>query len=70
MNNKKKFIQLVTSYTFDKCCPEYYGKPYYSILYEENGKELLGYSSHSLNVISIFLKEYFDIEMEIQNERD
>ena len=35
------------------------GKPYYSIIYLEDGNEFEGYSSYSLDVVSDYLKEYF-----------
>ena len=47
-NNSKIFKKLIR----DK-------KGYYSIIYDENGKEYQGYSSFGLDIISDFLKEYF-----------
>ena len=35
------------------------GRPYYSIIYLENGNEFEGYSSYDLKVISEYLKRYF-----------
>lgn len=35
------------------------GRPYYSIIYLENGNEFEGYSSYDLKVISEYLKKYF-----------
>lgn len=35
------------------------GKPYYSIIYLEDGNEIEGYSSYSLDVVSDYLKRYF-----------
>lgn len=35
------------------------GRPYYSIIYLENGNEFEGYSSYNLKVISEYLKRYF-----------
>lgn len=36
------------------------GRPYYSIIYLEDGNEFEGYSSYSLDVISGYLKRYFE----------
>lgn len=36
------------------------GRPYYSIIYLEDGNEFEGYSSYSLDVISDYLKRYFE----------
>lgn len=35
------------------------GRPYYSIIYLEDGREYEGYSSYDLMVISEYLKRYF-----------
>lgn len=35
------------------------GRPYYSIIYLENGNEFEGYSSYDLKVISEYIKRYF-----------
>ena len=35
------------------------GRPYYSIIYLENGNKFEGYSSYDLKVISEYLKRYF-----------
>ena len=35
------------------------GRPYYSIIYFEDGNEFEGYSSYDLKVISEYLKRYF-----------
>lgn len=35
------------------------GRPYYSIIYLEDGREYEGYSSYDLKVISEYLKRYF-----------
>lgn len=35
------------------------GRPYYSIIYLEDGNEFEGYSSYSLDVISDYLRRYF-----------
>ena len=38
------------------------GRPYYSIIYLEDGCEYEGYSSYDLKVISEYLKRYFGFE--------
>lgn len=58
--SKEKFIRLDVRETYD----EKSGKtvPYYSIIHEgETGKELCGYSSYDLDVISSYLKAYFGV---------
>lgn len=57
----RKFIKINANYVPDDICtyPEYKGKPYYSILYEENGQRFEGFSSYSLEVLSSYLREYF-----------
>lgn len=57
----RKFIQINANCVPDDIIPypEYKGKPYYSILYEENGQRFEGFSSYSLEVLSSYLREYF-----------
>lgn len=57
----RKFIKLLARYIPDEIVtyPEYRGEPYYSILYEEDGQQIVGYSSYKLDVISAYLIEFF-----------
>ena len=64
----RKFIQINANYVPDDICiyPEYKGKPYYSILYEENGEQFDGFGTYSIEVLSRFLREYFFEDKEIK----
>lgn len=57
----KKFIKLIARYEPDEIVTykEYIGKPYYAILYEENGEEYIGFGTYKIDVLSEYLKEYF-----------
>ena len=35
------------------------GKPYYSILFVENGKRFEGYGTYDLDVLSRYIRDYF-----------
>lgn len=49
---KTKFVKLTVR--------DIDSKPYYSVIYLEDGNEFEGYSSYSLDVISDYLKRYFE----------
>ena len=49
---KTKFVKLTVR--------DSNGRPFYSIIYLEDGNEFEGYSSYSLDVISDYLKRYFE----------
>ena len=53
------FREIVVQYPLYSTCPEYKGKPYFSIKYTENGREFTGYGIYTPEVVSEFLKEYF-----------
>lgn len=57
----KKFMEIVVEYPPADLCtyPEYKGKPYFSIKYEENGKHIVGFGTYSPEVFSRYLREYF-----------
>lgn len=57
----RKFEEIVISYTPPELCtyPEYRGKPYYSIKYEENGEHFIGFGTYKIEVLSEYLMEYF-----------
>lgn len=57
----RKFEEIVLHYPPPEICPypEYRGKPYYSIKYEENGEHFAGFGTYSIEVLSRYLREYF-----------
>ena len=55
----KKFIEIVTEYPENCSYPEYKGKPYFSIRYEENGEKFEGFGTYKLEVLSEYIREYF-----------
>lgn len=57
--NGKKFIEIVTEYPAICTYPEYEGKPYFSIRYEENGEKIEGFGTYKLEVLSKYIREYF-----------
>ena len=64
----KKFIEIVAEYSATCTYPEYEGKPYYSIRYEENGEKFEGFGTYKLEVLSKYICEYF-IEEVKDNEK-
>ena len=60
-NNNREFVGLVVQYLPEDLCtyPEYKGKPYFSIIYRENGENIVGFGTYKPEVISRYLKEYF-----------
>lgn len=65
---KRKFIQILTRYEPDELVtyPEFKGKPYFSILYEENGEQFVGFGTYKIEVLSRYLREYFFEDKEIR----
>ena len=75
----RNFIEIVAEYPPENLCtyPEYKGKPYYSIHYQENGEDFMGYGTYNPEVLSRYIKEYFlpapkievlqEIRQEIEN---
>lgn len=57
----KIFEEIVVNYPPEDLCtyPEYKGKPYFSIKYEENGKHYVGFGTYKPEVLSRYLREYF-----------
>lgn len=57
----KKFEEIIVQYQPAELCmyPEYKGKPYFSIKYEENGKHIIGYGTYDPEVLSEYLRDYF-----------
>lgn len=57
----KKFIKIIARYEPDEIVTyeKYIGKPYYAIMYEENGMEHVGFGTYDIDVLSKYLKEYF-----------
>lgn len=57
--NGKKFIEIVAEYPAICPYPEYEGKPYFSIRYEENGEKIEGFGTYNPEVLSKYIREYF-----------
>lgn len=57
----KKFIKIIARYMPDEIVTykKHRGKPYYSIQYEENGEEYIGFGTYNIDVLSEYLKKYF-----------
>ena len=57
----RKFEEIVVNYPPAELCtyPEYRGKPYFSIKYEENGEHFIGFGTYNPEVFSRYLQEYF-----------
>lgn len=57
----KKFIKIIARYIPDDLVTykEYVGKPYYEIMYEENGEVIVGFGSFKIDCISEWINEYF-----------
>ena len=72
--HERKFEEIVIEYPPAELCtyPEYKGKPYFLIKYEENGEHIIGFGTYNLEVLSEYLREYFikPIATETENEED
>ena len=55
----KKFIEIVTEYPSMCTYPEYEGKPYFLIRYEENGEIFEGFGTYKPEVLAEYIREYF-----------
>lgn len=57
----KKFVEVVVDYQDPAICvyPNRYGKPYFSIRYEEGGEKYEGFGTYKPEVLSEYLREYF-----------
>ncbi len=55
----RTFLELVVSYPAFCTYPEYEGKPYYAIKFEENGETIVGFGTYKPEVLSQYLQEYF-----------
>lgn len=57
----RKFEKILARYVPEDLCtyPEYRGKPYYSIQYEENGEHYISFGTYNPDVLSGYLREYF-----------
>ncbi len=56
-----RFVKILVEYPPPELCtyPEYRGKPYFSILYEKDGKHIAGFGTYNPEVLSRYLMEYF-----------
>lgn len=59
--HERKFEEILVEYPPVELCtyPEYRGKPYFSIKYEENGEHIIGFGTYKPEVLSRYLREYF-----------
>ena len=55
----RTFLEIVVSYPAFCTYPEYEGKPYYAIKFEENGETIVGFGTYKPEVLSQYLQEYF-----------
>ena len=57
----RKFEEIVVEYPPKNLCtyPEYKGKPYFSIKYEENGEHYIGFGTYKPEVLSRYLQKDF-----------
>lgn len=56
---KREFIKILVEY--GGICPykEYEGKPYFSVIYRENGEMYCGYGTYNPDVLSQYIRDYF-----------
>ena len=66
----KNFEGIIVTYHSDDIIPypEYKGKPYFSIQYEENGEHHVGYGTYNPQVLSRYIKDYFNGRASIVEE--
>ena len=55
----RTFLEIVVSYPVFCAYPEYEGKPYYTIKYEEKGETIIGFGTYKPEVLSQYLRQYF-----------
>lgn len=57
----RQFKEILVRYPpEDECAyPEYKGKPYFTVLYEENGEKFVGFGTYNPEVLSRYLRDYF-----------
>ena len=65
----RKFLEIVVNYPKICTYPEYEGKPYYSIKYEENGDMIVGFGTYKPEVLSQYLREYFISPAELERKK-
>ena len=68
----RKFEEIVVEYPPTELCtyPEYRGKPYFSIKYEENGEHFIGFGTYIPEVLSRYLREYFIVPTIIEADTE
>ena len=61
LDHERKFESIIVEYPPEESCiyPEYKGKPYFSIQYEEKGEHIIGFGTYNPEVLSRYLIEYF-----------
>lgn len=67
----RKFEEIVVEYPPAELCPypEYRGKPYFSIKYEENKEHIIGFGTYNQEVFSRYLRDYFITPTIIEADR-
>ena len=60
----RTFLEIVVSYPVFCAYPEYEGKPYYAIKYEEKGETIIGFGTYKPEVLSQYLRQYFLLSAE------
>lgn len=58
----RNFEEIIVTYLSDDIItyPEYKGKPYFAIQYEENGEHHIGYGTYNPQVLSNYIRDYFN----------
>ena len=65
----RKFLEIIAEYPKICTYPEYKGKPYYSIKYEENGETIVGFGTYKPEVLSQYLREYFILSVKPEQKK-
>lgn len=60
-NHNREFLEIIAEYHEPDACVnhEWKGKPYYSIMYKENGEGFIGYGTYNPSVLSEYIRKYF-----------
>lgn len=63
----RKFIRIITEYHSDELVTykEFRGKPYFSIMFEENGETFVGFGTYKIDVLSRYLRDYFSMRGDV-----
>ena len=71
LDHERIFEKIVVTYPPEEICiyPEYKGKPYFSIQYEENGEHFVGFGTYNPEVLSRYLFKYFILQTIIKESK-